>query len=148
MIGSVVMLAHLPPAPERRFDSAALDALATAVIFAAVDYRVIYANSAAENLFKLSNTNVRGHTLGELFADDSALVNAIKLAAERNCSLYAARAAAQHRGRSALRRELHRHARTNRRSSRASCSNSPSCISTCASRAKRACSTRAKPTAG
>jgi two-component system nitrogen regulation sensor histidine kinase GlnL len=86
MIGSVAMRAHPPPAPERRFHSAALDALATAVIFAAVDYRVIYANSAAENLFKLSNTNVRGHTLGELFADDSALVSAIKLAAERNCS--------------------------------------------------------------
>ena len=86
MIGSVAMLAHSPSASERRFDSAALDALATAVIFAALDYKVIYANSAAENLFKLSNTNVRGHTLGELFVDDSALINAIKLAAERNCS--------------------------------------------------------------
>src|SRR5204863_1170362 len=86
MIGSGAMLAHPTSLPERRFDSAALDALATAVIFAAVDYRVIYANSAAEDLFKLSNTNVRGHALDELFADDSALVNAIKLAAERNCS--------------------------------------------------------------
>ena len=85
-VSSATMLAPSAPSPDRRFDSAALDALATAVIFAAVDYSVVYANSAAENLFKLSNKNVRGHKLGELFTDDSALVTAIKLAAERNCT--------------------------------------------------------------
>src|SRR5204863_3163902 len=86
MIGSGAMLAHPTSLPERRFDSAALDALATAVIFAAADYSVVYANSAAENLFKLSNKNVRGHKLVELFTDDSALVTAIDLAAERICT--------------------------------------------------------------
>jgi len=72
--------------PARRFDSPALDALATAVIFATADQSVVYANSAAENLFKLSNKNVQGHQLAALFTDASALVTAINVAAERNCS--------------------------------------------------------------
>ena len=78
----------IPPSlpSERRFDSPALDALATAVIFATADYTVLYANSAAENLFKLSNKNVYGHRLSEMFADDSALVMGINAAAERNCT--------------------------------------------------------------
>lgn len=77
----------IDPLPHiRQFASPALDALATAVIFATAEYSVLYANSAAENLFKLSNKNAHGHKLSELFSDDSALVNAIKLAAERNCS--------------------------------------------------------------
>jgi len=82
----VAMTPSPSPSPERRFDSQALDALATAVIFATADYSVVYANSAAENLFKLSNKNVHGHKLSEMFADDSALVMAINAAAERNCT--------------------------------------------------------------
>src|SRR5690349_10499345 len=83
--GVAMALSPLPP-PERRFDSPALDALATAVIFATADHSVVYANSAAENLFKLSNKNVHGHKLSEMFVDDSALVMAIDAAAERNCT--------------------------------------------------------------
>src|SRR5690349_11164338 len=74
------------PVPPFQLDSPALDALATAVIFTDADYRVIYANSAAENLFKLSSRNLHGHKLSELFADETALITAIKQAAERNCT--------------------------------------------------------------
>jgi two-component system nitrogen regulation sensor histidine kinase GlnL len=79
----------VPPAAsanEDEFQSPALDALATAVIFSTRDARIIYVNSAAENLFKLSNNNVRGHRLGEIFVDDSALLTALKVAAERDCT--------------------------------------------------------------
>jgi two-component system, NtrC family, nitrogen regulation sensor histidine kinase GlnL len=74
------------PAPPFQLDAPALDALATAVIFTGSDHSVIYANSAAENLFKLSSRNLHGHKLSELFTDDSALITAIKQAAERNCT--------------------------------------------------------------
>src|SRR5215813_6682440 len=77
---------HASPFAARRFDSPALDALATAVLFAMADQTVVYANSAAENLFKLSNKNINGHKLAELFIDGSALVTAIQVATERNCS--------------------------------------------------------------
>ena len=50
---------------------AALDALATAVIFTTADCSVLYANSAAENLFKLSNKNVHGHKLSEMTTNDA-----------------------------------------------------------------------------
>ena len=83
---SIAMAVYSSSSQDRRFDSPALDALATAVIFTALDHSVVYANSAAENLFKLSSRNVQGHKLSELFADDSALVTAINQAAERNCT--------------------------------------------------------------
>src|SRR4030095_5399593 len=86
--GSVV--ARVPTRSEelrdKRFDSPGLDALATAVLFLGVDLTVVYANPAAENLFKFSSRNIIGHSLAEVFRNDSLLSTAIHHATERNCS--------------------------------------------------------------
>ena len=71
---------------ERRFTSAGLDALATAVVFLGPDLAVVYANPAAENLFKFSSRNIIGHRLAEVFRNESPLSTAILQARERNCS--------------------------------------------------------------
>jgi two-component system, NtrC family, nitrogen regulation sensor histidine kinase GlnL len=71
---------------DKQFESPGLDALATAVVFLAVDLKVVYANPAAENLFKLSSRNVVGQALGEIFRNDAQLSAAIQHATRRNCS--------------------------------------------------------------
>jgi two-component system, NtrC family, nitrogen regulation sensor histidine kinase GlnL len=68
------------------FSSAGLDALATAVLFLGSDLTVLYANPAAENLFKFSSRNIVGHGLTEVFRNDALLSAAIHHARERNCS--------------------------------------------------------------
>ncbi len=71
---------------DKQFRSTGLDALAAAVIYLRRDLTVLYANPAAENLFKFSSRNIVGHRLTEVFPDDSLLTAAIHHAAERNCS--------------------------------------------------------------
>ena len=71
---------------DKPFDSPGLDALATAVLFLGIDLIVLYANPAAENLFKFSSRNIVGHGLPEVFRNDSLLSAAIHHATERNCS--------------------------------------------------------------
>ncbi len=68
------------------FASPGLDALSTGVLCLGLDLRVVYANPAAENLFKLSARNTIGQKISDTFPDDSQLETAIALAAERNCS--------------------------------------------------------------
>ncbi len=70
----------------QRFASTGLDALATAVFYLSRDLTVHYANPAAENLFKFSSKNIVGHSLAEIFPNDSLLSAAIRQATERNCS--------------------------------------------------------------
>src|SRR4249920_260299 len=71
---------------DKQFESPGLDALATAVLFLGIDLIVLYANPAAENLFKFSSRNIVGHGLAEVFRSDSLLSAAIHHATERNCS--------------------------------------------------------------
>ena len=71
---------------EKQFASPGLDALATAVLFLGPELSVVYANPAAENLFKFSSRNIVGHGLAEVFRNDSLLSAAIHHAQERNCS--------------------------------------------------------------
>ncbi|MEP7330285.1 MAG: nitrogen regulation protein NR(II) [Betaproteobacteria bacterium] len=54
-----------------------LDLLATAILMLRSDGRVIFVNSAAENLFELSRVKFLGHTPGELFGDCPGLEGAI-----------------------------------------------------------------------
>jgi two-component system nitrogen regulation sensor histidine kinase GlnL len=68
------------------FLSPGLDALATAVVFIDRDLVVEYANASAENLLKLSARSIVGHTIREVFVDDSALAAAVDHAAQRQCS--------------------------------------------------------------
>jgi len=68
------------------FASSGLDALATPVIFLAPELAVIYANPAAENLFKFSSRNIVGHFLAEVFPDATTLLTAVQQATDRNCS--------------------------------------------------------------
>ncbi len=70
----------------KQFGSPGLDALATAVLFLGPELAVVYANPAAENLFKFSSRNIVGHGLAEVFRNDSLLSAAILHARERNCS--------------------------------------------------------------
>ena len=74
------------PRQNALFGSPGLDALATAVLFLGIDLTVIYANPAAENLFKFSTRNIVGHALGEVFRNDDLLSATIHHARERNCS--------------------------------------------------------------
>jgi two-component system, NtrC family, nitrogen regulation sensor histidine kinase GlnL len=88
MSGSVVAR-FLPRGAGQRgkeFSSPGLDALATAVLFLGPELRVVYANPAAENLFKFSSRNIVGHGLADAFRNDSQLSAAIQHARERNCS--------------------------------------------------------------
>jgi two-component system, NtrC family, nitrogen regulation sensor histidine kinase GlnL len=71
---------------DKPFNSPGLDALATAVLFLGPELAVVYANPAAENLFKFSSRNIVGHGLAEVFRNDSLLSAAILHARERNCS--------------------------------------------------------------
>jgi two-component system, NtrC family, nitrogen regulation sensor histidine kinase GlnL len=68
------------------FASPGLDALATAILFLGRGLTVLYANPAAENLFKFSSRNIIGHRLADVFPNDALLAAAIHNAAERNCS--------------------------------------------------------------
>ncbi len=68
------------------FESAVLDALATAVVFLDGGRRVRYANPAAENLFKFSQRSVLGLALQEVFADPSVLNSAVDYASTHNSS--------------------------------------------------------------
>ena len=68
------------------FASAALDALATAVIVLDRRLRVVYANPGAETLFKLSSKNIVGHPLAQVFPEHAALAAAVQYAVEHNCS--------------------------------------------------------------
>lgn len=68
------------------FSPSVLDALATGVVLLDRDLRIVYANPAAENLFKLSSSNITGHTLGQVFPEHEELAAAIGYAIERNCS--------------------------------------------------------------
>jgi len=54
-----------------------LELLATAVLLLERDLAIHYANPAAENLFELSRKQLVGQTLGALFFDPSALMQAI-----------------------------------------------------------------------
>ncbi|HTS52613.1 MAG TPA: nitrogen regulation protein NR(II) [Burkholderiales bacterium] len=84
------LLANFLPAgaghTDKPFRSTGLDALAAAVIYLRSDLTVLYANPAAENLFKVSGRNIVGHRLTEVFPNASLLTAAIYHAAERNCS--------------------------------------------------------------
>jgi two-component system, NtrC family, nitrogen regulation sensor histidine kinase GlnL len=86
---SALLATLLMPEDERtgrRFGSAGLDALTTAVLYLSPDLTVQYANPAAENLFKFSSRNIIGHGLAAIFPNDTLLSNAIHQAAERNSS--------------------------------------------------------------
>jgi two-component system nitrogen regulation sensor histidine kinase GlnL len=63
-----------------------LDALATAVVFLDRNLTVCYANPAAENLLKISNKNIVGHRLQDVFPDHAPLSAAIQYAADHTCS--------------------------------------------------------------
>ena len=69
-----------------RFASNGLDALATPVLYLGRDLTVLYANPAAENLFKFSSRNIVGHGIAEVFPNHAALSTAVHQATERNCS--------------------------------------------------------------
>jgi two-component system, NtrC family, nitrogen regulation sensor histidine kinase GlnL len=71
---------------EPGFASPGLDALATSILFLGRGLTVLYANPAAENLFKFSSRNILGQRLADVFPNDSLLAAAIRNAAERNCS--------------------------------------------------------------
>ena len=63
-----------------------LELLAAAVILLDQDLLMRYANPAAENLFELSNKNMAGRPLSEIFADAGILLSAVDNALANNCS--------------------------------------------------------------
>ena len=63
-----------------------LDLLATAVMLVDDDLNVMYANSAAENLFDLSARQLQGRPLAELFSGAERLMSAIDCARTNTCS--------------------------------------------------------------
>lgn len=63
-----------------------LDHLSTAVILMDSDFRIVYLNPAAENLFEMSVKNQIGNTLQQLFYDASQLTSAMWRAVENNAS--------------------------------------------------------------
>jgi two-component system nitrogen regulation sensor histidine kinase GlnL len=87
--GNVLLASFARPSGESAglgFAAAGLDALATPVIFLAKGLTVVYANPAAENLFKFSSRNIIGHSLADIFPDAAVLFIAINQATQRNCS--------------------------------------------------------------
>jgi len=70
----------------RPFSSSGLDALTTPVIVLTREQDVVYANPAAENLFKFSGRSIVGRALSDVFPNATELVTAIHQADERNCS--------------------------------------------------------------
>jgi two-component system nitrogen regulation sensor histidine kinase GlnL len=65
-----------------------LELLATAVILLDEELRVQYANPAAENLLELSNRNIQGRSLSQVFDEVSMLVTAVNYARDHNCSYF------------------------------------------------------------
>ncbi|MBX9811386.1 MAG: PAS domain-containing protein [Burkholderiales bacterium] len=63
-----------------------LDLLAAAVMLVDENLAAHYMNPAAENLFELSNKNVTGLALNELFTDSAMLAAAVSYARANNCS--------------------------------------------------------------
>jgi len=65
---------------------AGLDLLATAIVIVDRELVVRYANPAAENLFELSSKSLVGNTITETFEHDRVLGAAIDYARTNNCS--------------------------------------------------------------
>jgi len=68
------------------FPHLALEHLATAIILLDEESRIVYINPSAENLFDISDKNMHGLPLQQVFTHTEQLANAIQQAAQNNAS--------------------------------------------------------------